>query len=104
VSLDGLVGENTELGDLLADPHAESPADVTTRRELAGQVKAALTGLSARQAEVVRLRCGFDEGGGLTLEEIGKRFGVTRERARQIEQEALGGLRQPFRTVLAESA
>ena len=81
VSLDGLVGENTELGDLLADLHAESPADVTTRRELAGQVKAALTVLSARQAEVVRLGCGFDEGVGLTLEEIGKRFGVTRGRA-----------------------
>src|SRR5437764_6448447 len=85
--------EGLELGDVLPDRSAHSPAEVTSSLLLKEQVNALLTLLSERERAVVSLRYGLIDGRSRTLEEVGKAFGVTRERIRQIEANALQRLR-----------
>ena len=99
LSLDTPVGDedDTSMGDFIADKGA-APLDVAARKMLALAVHEVLADLSDREAEVVRLRFGLDDGRPRTLEEVGKAFGVTRERIRQIETKTLAKLRHPLRS------
>ena len=101
LSLDSPVGEedDSNLSDFIEDMQADSPADAAARKLLYEAVEEALQDLSEREQQVVRLRFGLDNGGQpRTLEEVGKEFGVTRERIRQIESKTLAKLRHPQRS------
>ena len=100
VSLEAPVGdeEDSLLGDFVEDPGAIAPADAAARALLTEAVEEALEQLSERERRVVRLRFGLDDGQLHTLEEVGKEFGVTRERIRQIESKTLAKLRHPTRS------
>jgi len=100
VSLETPIGEedDSHLGDFLEDHAALAPADAASHQLLKEQVKDALSGLSQREQEVLRLRFGLDDGRSRTLEEVGREFRVTRERIRQIEAKALRKLRHPSRS------
>ncbi|WP_414675408.1 RNA polymerase sigma factor RpoD [Methylocaldum sp.] len=87
--------EDSHLGDLIEDPQAMSPGESATVSDLREITRKALAGLSEREAEILRMRFGIDINTDHTLEEIGKRFAVTRERVRQIEVKALRKLRHP---------
>ncbi|MCU1494357.1 MAG: hypothetical protein JWO62_2121 [Acidimicrobiaceae bacterium] len=97
ISLEQPIGdeEDFSLSDLIEDQGAEVPVDAATRVLLNEAVQRALCELSEREQEVVRLRFGLDDGRIRTLEEVGRIFGVTRERVRQIETKTLAKLRQP---------
>ncbi len=99
LSLDSPVGDedDTSMADFIADQGA-APLDVAARKLLEQAVKDVLDDLSEREAEVVRLRFGLDDGRPRTLEEVGREFGVTRERIRQIESKTLAKLRHPLRS------
>ncbi len=94
-SLEMKVGEdeNTELGDLLRDTSVRSPEEATLEGDLSNEVSRALAPLSDREKEVLRLRYGLGTDREYTLEEIGRRLSVTRERVRQIESRALQKVR-----------
>jgi RNA polymerase primary sigma factor len=94
-SLEMKIGEDegTELGDLLRDSSVRSPEDSAIESDLSNEVERALAPLSDREKEVLRLRYGLGTDREYTLEEIGKRLSVTRERVRQIESRALQKLR-----------
>ena len=99
VSLEQPMGdEDFSLGDVIEDQSAVVPADAAARALLNEAVKQALSELSEREQQVVRLRFGLDDGQVRTLEEVGKEFGVTRERIRQIESKVLAKLRHPIRS------
>jgi RNA polymerase primary sigma factor len=100
LSLDSPVGEedDSNLADFIEDASAEAPADVATRRMLVRAVEEALAELSEREQEVVKMRFGLIDGQAKTLEEVGREFGVTRERIRQIEAKTLAKLRHPQRS------
>jgi RNA polymerase primary sigma factor len=100
LSLDAPVGEedDSNLSDFIEDQAAEAPADAAARRMLNRAVIDALDELNDREKAVVRLRFGLDDGQARTLEEVGKEFGVTRERIRQIESKTLAKLRHPHRS------
>jgi RNA polymerase primary sigma factor len=100
LSLDSPVGEEDEsaLGEFIPDSGADAPVDVATRKMLVQAVEEALSELSEREQEVVRMRFGLEDGRARTLEEVGKEFGVTRERIRQIEAKTLAKLRHPQRS------
>ncbi len=100
LSLDTPVGDenDTYLADFIEDERAVRPADAAARQMLGEAVLEALDDLSEREKEVVRLRFGLDDGRPRTLEEVGKQFGVTRERIRQIESKTLAKLRHPLRS------
>jgi RNA polymerase primary sigma factor len=97
LSLETPIGEDSELGDFLEDKSAGSPNDSLLNQDLTTQVERALATLSPKEKEILRLRFGIGEEGEHTLEEVGKRFAVTRERIRQIEAKALRKLRHPLR-------
>jgi RNA polymerase primary sigma factor len=97
LSLETPIGDDSELGDFLEDKGAESPNDNLITQDLTNQVERALSTLSAKEKEILRLRFGIGEAGEHTLEEVGRRFSVTRERIRQIETKALRKLRHPLR-------
>ena len=99
LSLDSPVGDEDDsfLGDFIEDQQAAMPADVATARSLSEQITESLGELSEREKEVVRMRFGLDDDQPHTLEEVGQRFGVTRERIRQIESKTLAKLRHPNR-------
>ena len=97
LSLETPIGDDSELGDFLEDKAAESPNDNLITQDLTTQVERALSTLSAKEKEILRLRFGIGEAGEHTLEEVGRRFSVTRERIRQIETKALRKLRHPLR-------
>jgi RNA polymerase primary sigma factor len=97
LSLETPIGDDSELGDFLEDKGAESPNDSLITQDLTLQVERALSTLSPKEKEILRLRFGIGEGGEHTLEEVGRRFSVTRERIRQIETKALRKLRHPLR-------
>ena len=100
VSLESPVGEeeDSHLGDFIADDDVPSPSDVAAQAMLKGELNEVLKTLSDREARVLRLRFGLDDGRTRTLEEVGKEFNVTRERIRQIEAKALRKLRHPSRS------
>jgi RNA polymerase primary sigma factor len=100
VSMDMPVGEeeDSHLGDFLPDDKAPAPAEVATRQMLKEQMEKVLASLNERERRVLELRFGLDDGRGRTLEEVGREFGVTRERIRQIEAKALRKLRHPSRS------
>ena len=97
LSLDSPVGDeqDSNLGDFIADPSVERPERAATRLMLAEAVDAVIGDLNPREQEIVRMRFGLDGTRVRTLEEVGKEFGVTRERIRQIEAKTLNKLRQP---------
>ncbi len=97
LSLETPIGEDSELGDFLEDRSAGSPNDSLISQDLTAQVEKALATLSQKEKEILRLRFGIGEEGEHTLEEVGRRFAVTRERIRQIEAKALRKLRHPLR-------
>jgi RNA polymerase primary sigma factor len=100
LSLDSPVGEedDSNLADFIEDQQAEAPAEMAARKMLGDAVLEALDELNEREKAVVRLRFGLDDGQARTLEEVGKEFGVTRERIRQIESKTLAKLRHPHRS------
>ena len=97
LSLETPIGEDSDLGDFLEDKRTPSPVDSLLSDDLTAQVERALSGLSEKEAQILRLRFGIGEEGEHTLEEVGQRFDVTRERIRQIEAKALRKLRSPLR-------
>ncbi|MGB9880114.1 MAG: sigma-70 family RNA polymerase sigma factor [Anaerolineae bacterium] len=90
--------ESSSLGDFLEDETIPGPLDETSRQLLREQMKDILDSLNPREQRVIRLRFGLDDGHSLTLEEVGQKVGVTRERVRQIEAKALRKLRHPLRS------
>jgi len=99
VSLEMPIGEeeDSNLGDFIEDHKALPPADAASRKMLKEQVDDVLETLSERERAVLAMRFGLDDGRSRTLEEVGREFGVTRERIRQIEAKALRKLRHPSR-------
>jgi RNA polymerase primary sigma factor len=97
VSLHSPVGEEdgSELGDLIEDAEAVPPADLVSAGMLQNHLAEVLNSLGDREREVVRMRYGLVDGEPRTLEEVGRAFGVTRERVRQIEAKSLAKLRHP---------
>jgi len=97
ISLESPVGEQGEgqLGEFIEDTNAMMPFDTTSNEILRDQIVSVLKMLSDREARVLQLRFGFEDGRPYTLEQIGEEFGVTRERIRQIERRALKRLRTP---------
>jgi RNA polymerase primary sigma factor len=95
------VGEEDEshLGDFIEDQQAVAPAEAAARALLNEAVGEALEELTDRERKIVRLRFGLEDGQARTLEEVGKEFGVTRERIRQIESKTLAKLRHPIRSL-----
>jgi RNA polymerase primary sigma factor len=100
LSLDAPVGEEDDsyLADFIKDDGAEEPDDVATRQMLQNEVRNVLGELNEREKDVVIMRFGLDDEQPRTLEEVGRHFGVTRERIRQIESKTLAKLRHPHRS------
>ena len=100
VSLETPIGEeeDSHLGDFIPDDEAPAPADAASHTLLKEQLGDVLSTLTPREAKVLRLRFGLEDGRQRTLEEVGKEFDVTRERIRQIEAKALRKLRHPSRS------
>ncbi len=105
ISLSGPIvkDENeTTMEDFIADPTATNPVNETTRELLRDNLNKVLSQLTDREEQVIRLRYGLDDNICHTLEEVGKKFGVTRERIRQIEAKAIKKIRHPSRLKLLE--
>ena len=100
VSLETPIGEedDSHLGDFIQDDDSPEPQDVAAYTLLKEQLEEVMSTLTSREAKVLRLRFGLDDGKARTLEEVGKEFDVTRERIRQIEAKALRKLRHPSRS------
>ena len=100
VSLEMPIGEeeDSNLGDFIEDNKVLAPADAASRKMLKEQMDDVLGTLSERERQVLAMRFGLEDGRTRTLEEVGKAFGVTRERIRQIEAKALRKLRHPSRS------
>ena len=100
VSLETPIGEeeDSHLGDFIEDHGAMAPSDAASHQLLKEQVEDVLDSLTGRERRVLQLRFGLDDGRQRTLEEVGREFGVTRERIRQIEAKALRKLRHPSRS------
>ena len=97
LSLETPIGQDSQLGDFLEDKNVGSPNESLLSRDLELQVERALATLSPKEREILRLRFGIGAAGEHTLEQVGERFAVTRERIRQIEAKALRKLRHPLR-------
>ena len=99
LSLDTPVGdeEDTSIGSFVEDERTPGPADATSNAMLAEALRDILSTLTDREADVLRMRFGMEDGRAHTLEEVGQSFGVTRERIRQIENKAIRKLRHPSR-------
>ncbi|NLF13848.1 MAG: RNA polymerase sigma factor RpoD [Anaerolineaceae bacterium] len=100
LSLEMPVGEEDDsfLGDFIEDSEAPSPTDQASQQLLRDQIEDIFGSLTPREVRILQLRFGLVDGYSYTLEEVGKKFGVTRERIRQIEAQALGRLRHPSRS------
>lgn len=99
ISFDATVGEedDSSMGDFISDPDGENPFEYTQNMIYREEIDAVLQTLTPREEKVIRLRYGLDDNHPRTLEEVGKEFGVTRERIRQIEAKAIRRLRHPSR-------
>ncbi len=99
ISLETPIGaeQDAHLGDFIADKSAPSPAEEVVRMDLVEQTHHLLRTLTPREEKIIRMRFGIGEKGSHTLEEVGQKFNVTRERIRQIEAKALRKLRHPSR-------
>ncbi|MGD2026968.1 MAG: sigma-70 family RNA polymerase sigma factor [Anaerolineales bacterium] len=99
LSLESPVGddEDAELGMFVEDEHTPTPSSATAQKLLSEKMEEVLATLSPREARILRLRFGLENGKTYTLEEVGEKFGLTRERIRQIEGKALRRLRHPMR-------
>ena len=99
ISFDATVGEedDSSLGDFIADTETLNPLEFTQTRSYREEIEAVLQTLTPREEKVIRLRYGLDDNHPRTLEEVGREFGVTRERIRQIEAKAIRRLRHPSR-------
>jgi RNA polymerase primary sigma factor len=100
VSLETPIGEeeDSQLGDFIEDRDLPSPDEAAAGHLLHEQIEDMLAALSTREREVLYFRFGLEDGHSYTLEEVGRKFGVTRERIRQIEAKALRKLRHPSRS------
>ncbi|MEE9201025.1 MAG: RNA polymerase sigma factor RpoD [Candidatus Brocadiales bacterium] len=100
ISLDRPVGESEDssFGDFIEDEKAESPVSAATQEMLKEKIETVLHTLSYREREIIKLRYGIGDGYTYTLEEVGKKFNVTRERVRQIEAKAVRKLKHPIRS------
>jgi RNA polymerase primary sigma factor len=100
ISFETPIGEegDSSLGDFIEDSEVEAPFDAASFAMLQEQLQEALNTLKDRERKIIRLRFGLQDGHPRTLEEVGREFGVTRERIRQIESKALGKLRHPNRS------
>lgn len=96
ISLESPIGDdNSQLGDIIEDKHSDTPDKIVGDNMLRKQLYGLLDKLTDREAKVIRLRFGLDDGETKTLEEVGKMFDITRERIRQIEAKAIKKLRHP---------
>ncbi|MDD3520675.1 MAG: RNA polymerase sigma factor RpoD [Actinomycetota bacterium] len=100
VSLETPIGEeeDSHLGDFIEDQEVEAPSDAASFTMLQEQLQMVLNTLNDRERKVIQLRFGLNDGHPRTLEEVGREFGVTRERIRQIESKTLSKLRHPSRS------
>ena len=99
ISFDSTVGEedDSSLGDFIPDSETQNPLEYTQDRSFREGIDEVLQTLTPREEKVIRLRYGLDDNKARTLEEVGREFGVTRERIRQIEAKAIRRLRHPTR-------
>ena len=88
-------GTDGVLADVIEDLNSEAPVDIAERNMLTSAIEEALDDLNPRERDLLRMRFGLDDGLPRTLEEVGREFGVTRERIRQIETKTLAKLRNP---------
>jgi len=104
VSLERPVGDDgdTEFGDFIEDEESPPPSDLASQQVLRETLESVMTALSPREARILRLRFGLRDGRAHTLEEVGEKFGLTRERIRQIEHQALDRLRNPRRRLILQ--
>ena len=100
VSLETPIGEeeDSHLGDFIEDQEVEAPSDAASFTMLQEQLQEVLNTLNDRERKVIQLRFGLNDGHPRTLEEVGREFGVTRERIRQIESKTLSKLRHQNRS------
>ena len=100
VSLERPVGDDgdTEFGDFIEDEDSPPPTDIAYQKLLREALESVMTALSPREARILGMRFGLRDGRAHTLEEVGEKFGLTRERIRQIEHQALDRLRSPHRS------
>ncbi|WP_343184072.1 RNA polymerase sigma factor RpoD [Buchnera aphidicola (Ceratovacuna keduensis)] len=105
ISMETPIGDDDEshLGDFIEDTNLELPLESATSESLKNATNLVLSGLTTREAKVLRMRFGIDMNTDHTLEEVGKQFDVTRERIRQIEAKALRKLRHPSRSEILKS-
>jgi RNA polymerase primary sigma factor len=98
VSLQTPVGEDDDevLGDFIEDGQAQNPEDAAMQTLMSEDLREALSDLPPREMHILQLRFGLVDGEPLTLNEVGRRMGITRERARQLESQALQRLRNPL--------
>jgi RNA polymerase primary sigma factor len=103
-SLDGPIadGDSTCLGELVQDEHAESPYEQLREKTVLGMLHEMVQALSPREAAILRARFGLDGGSQASLDEVGRKLGVTRERIRQIQQNALNKLRKKMERMESE--
>ena len=105
ISMETPIGddEDSHLGDFIEDANISSPVESATGSGLTGTVQEVLSGLTPREAKVLRMRFGIDMNTDHTLEEVGQQFLVTRELIRQIEAKALRKLKHPSRSRVLRS-